>query len=192
MTRFNLSINAISPQLAEKLAGNPYSLSHVLDIAQHISKKADLIIAPVWVPGINDNELPKLITLTKKLQKTSKHSILLGIQNFLCYKFGRRPAKSADWDTFKKKLTKLEKEHNIKLILDFKKDFNIEPTKPLPKPFRKGQKIYADIICPGRVGGEKIAASGERTITLPNCTKTGRVKIKITRTKHNIFYGVCV
>jgi uncharacterized Fe-S cluster-containing radical SAM superfamily enzyme len=96
------------------------------------------------------------------------------------------------WEKFRKKLRELEKKHKIKLLLDFKKDFSIKPTKPLPKPFRKGNVVDAVIVCPGRLAGEKIAAAENRSITLPNCTKTGSVKVKITGAKHNIYYGVCV
>lgn len=192
MTRFNVSLNAMDQALAEKIAAEPYNLRNVLEITEYISKKADLIIAPVLVPGINEMEMPAIIEFAKKLSQKSKNKVLAGIQNFLCYKYGKKPAKQLAWDKFIKKLEEWEKAHDTRLLLDFKKDFNIEPTKPLPKPFKKGRKIDADIICPGRINGEKIAVSGERSVTLPKCAKSGRVKVKITRTKHNIFYGVCV
>ena len=41
----------------------------------------------------------------------------------------------------------------------------------------------------GRLPGEKIAVSKDRVITLPKCDKKGKVKVKITRSKHNIFIG---
>ena len=192
MTRFNVSINAMDKDSAEKIAGKPYNLKHVLEIAEYISKKTDLIIAPVWIPGINNNEMPKLIEFTKKLQDKSKNKVIIGIQNFLNYKFGRNPTKQMSWDLFRKNMEELEEKHKTKLLLDFKEDFNIKPTKPLPKPFKKGAKIDAEIVCPGRMTGEKIAVVENRTITLPNCTKQGKVRVKITRTKHNIFYGACI
>ena len=192
MTRFNLSLNAMEQKLAEKIAGKPYNLKKVIEIAEYISKKADLIIAPCWIPGFNDEEMPKLIEFTKRLREKSKNKVMIGIQNFLCYKYGKRPAKQMHWDVFRKKMKALEKKHKIKLLLDFKKDFNIKETKPLPKPFRKGQKVEADIICPGRLKGEKIAVAKERSIIVPNCERTGKVTLKITRAKHNIYYGVCL
>jgi uncharacterized Fe-S cluster-containing radical SAM superfamily enzyme len=93
---------------------------------------------------------------------------------------------------FRKRLRQLEEMHKTKLLLDFKEDFNIRPTKPLTKPFKKASKVEAEIICPGRLAGEKIASAGNRSITLPNCAKTGRQRIKITRSKHNIYYGICL
>ena len=40
------------------------------------------------------------------------------------------------------------------------------------------------------MNNEKIAVAKERTVSIPNCYKEkGRVRLKITRTKHNIFIG---
>ena len=88
----------------------------------------------------------------------------------------------------------LEKKHNIHLIFNFKQDFNIRQTTPLEKPFKKGNIIKAKIIMPGRLKNEMIAISNNRTITLTNCFEklNKTVKLKITRSKHNIFYGVVV
>ena len=191
MTRFNISVNAMDEKLAESVAGRPYNLAKVLEIARYMAKKADIVIAPVWIPGINDMEIPKLVEFAKELQKKSKHRVIIGIQNFLNYRYGRNPVKQMPWEKFEKRLKELEKSHKIRLLLDFKKDFNIEQTKPLPKQFRKGQKIDATIVCPGRLAGEKIAIAGERSITVPKCSRTGTVRLRITRTKHNIYYGVC-
>lgn len=192
MTRFNLSINAMDAELAEKIAGAPYNLKKVLETAEYIAEKANLIIAPVWVPGINDKEMPRIIEFAKKLMKKSGHKVIIGIQNFLNYRMGRNPVKQMQWEKFEKRMKELEKKHNVKLLLDFKEDFSVRQTKPLPKPFKKGQRIDAEIVCPGRLEGEKIAVAENRSITVPDCAKKGRVKLKITRTKHNIYYGACV
>ena len=46
-------------------------------------------------------------------------------------------------------------------------------------------------MLPGRLKNEKIAVAKERSISVPNCNKDkGKVRLKITRTKHNIFIGV--
>lgn len=85
-------------------------------------------------------------------------------------------------------MRELEKKTKTKLIIG-PEDFNIQKTKKLPKPFKKGQIIKAGIICPGRIKNEMLAAASDRVISVPNCFKKGIVKIKITRTKHNIFMG---
>ncbi|MEK6876739.1 MAG: hypothetical protein AABX63_04960, partial [Nanoarchaeota archaeon] len=113
---------------------------------------------------------------------------------------GRNPVKQVEMDVFYKKLHDLELKHGIKLI-NRESMFNIRKSKEYPKPFKKGQVIKAQIVCPGRFPGEILAVNCEsdkfspanltnRLISIPNCHKQeGIVKIKIRRTKHNIFLG---
>ena len=98
------------------------------------------------------------------------------------------------WEEFIKKLKTLEKQYNTHLLFDFKKDFDIRETIKLQKPFKKGNIIKAKIVCHGRLKHEMIAISNNRTIIVPNCYEkiNKQVKLKITRSKHNIFYGLIV
>jgi len=182
LTRFNLSINAMDDKLSRKIAEGPYDIEKIKNICEYIVKKADLIITPVLLPGLNDKEMPKIIKFSKEIKAK------IGIQNFLNYKLGRNPVKQLDWERFYDKLKGYEEEFNIKLIFD-QEDFKIVKAKELPKPFRKGEVVKADIIMPGRLYNEKIAVSGERTISVFNSKQEGKVKLKIVRTKHNIFVG---
>jgi hypothetical protein len=188
LTRFNISLNALNPEVCGKIAGvKEYNLNGMLDICRHISKKADLILAPVWLKGINDDEISKIIEFAKTLQN-KKHKIILGIQNFLYYKFGKNPVKEQSWDKFRKFLSELEEKYKVRLILDFKKDFDIVETNPLPKMFKKGQVLNAKVILPGQLNNEFIAVAYDRIISVFGKAKIGRThKVRITRTKHNIF-----
>ena len=72
----------------------------------------------------------------------------------------------------------------------------------------KGDVVKAKIVCPGRLKNEMIAVADDRNITIPNCfgnlrfpepwaspncfIENKEVKLKITRSKHNIFYGVII
>ena len=82
LTRINLSLNALDPEKAQKLAGYPYNLSKVMEIAKYIPTKTDLIIAPVWMPGYNDEELPKLAKFAEEIG-AGKNCPPIGIQNLL-------------------------------------------------------------------------------------------------------------
>jgi len=191
LTRFNLSINALDPKLAKKIAGTAYNIEKIKEIAEYIAQKTELTIAPVLIPGINESEIGRLIEFAKKINKPElrKKFPIIGIQNFLNYKTGRNPVKQFSWDIFTRKLRELEKKHNIKLVVDLCGDYGIKKLKALPKPFRKGDVIEAEIVCGGRNKDEKIAVAKERTVSLPNCAKEGKVKVKIIRSKHNIFIG---
>ena len=185
LTRINLSLNAIDKMIAGRLSGASYNINYVLKMAKYAVKKLDLLLAPVWVPGINDDEIPKLIGLSQDLKAK------IGIQNMLNYKYGRNPMKAMPWAVFTQKMAKLEKKYGVKLLLD-EKDFGIVKTKNLSKPFRKGDIIKAEIVCDGRLKNEKIAVAQGRNISVKNCTKKRIVKVKITRDKHNIFFGRCL
>ena len=189
LTRINLSLNALDPEKAQKLAGHPYNLSKVMEIARYIPTKMDLIIAPVWVPGFNDEELPKLAKFAEEIG-AGKNCPPIGIQNLLNYRFGRNPIETVSMEQFYTKMSELEAKHNIKLAFD-KSAFNVEDLPELPKPFKKGQIIEAEIVLPGRIGNEKLAAAKERLISVPNCYREigEKVKLRIKRTKHNIFLG---
>ena len=189
LTRINLSLNALEPEKAQKLAGYPYNLSKVVEIARYIPTKMDLIIAPVWMPGYNDEELSKLAKFAEEIG-AGKNCPPIGIQNLLNYRFGRNPVEGVSMEEFYKKMRELEQEHNIKLIFD-KSAFDVEELPELPKPFKKGQIVSAEIVLPGRIGNEKIAVAKDRLISVPDCYKEegSKVKLRIKRTKHNIFLG---
>ncbi|MEK6948851.1 MAG: radical SAM protein [Nanoarchaeota archaeon] len=188
LTRINLSLNALDQEIADKMAGFPYNLKKVIELAYYIPKKMDLIIAPVWLPGYNDEELVRLAKFAQEVG-AGKNCPPIGIQNFLNYRFGRNPVKPVELEVFYKKLQELEQKHGIKLIND-EKMFKIKKCKELPKPFRKGQVIEAELVFPGRLPGEMLAVANNRLISVPGCDKKeGKVKLKIRRTKHNIFLG---
>ncbi len=159
LTRINLSLNALDPEKAQKLAGYPYNLGKVLEIARYIPKKMDLIIAPVWVPGYNDDELPKLAKFAEDIG-AGKKCPPIGVQNLLNYRFGRNPVKTESMEHFYKKMQELEQKHNIKLIFN-KAAFDVEDLPELPKPFKKGQIIDSVIALPGRIGNEMLAVACE-------------------------------
>jgi len=189
LTRINLSLNALDPEKAQKLAGYPYNLSKVIEIAKYIPTKMDMIIAPVWMPGYNDEELPKLAKFAEEVG-AGRNCPAIGVQNLLNYRFGRNPVESVPMEEFYKKMREIEQKYNIKLIFD-KTAFDVEELPELPKPFKKGQIVEAKIVLPGRIGNEKLAVAKERLISIPNCYKEegSKVRLRIKRTKHNIFLG---
>lgn len=189
LTRFNISISGINPGMFSKMSGSSVNESHIKEIAEYCAKIADVIIAPVWVPGINDSEIEAIILFAEKIRNPNQKTPYVGIQNFLSYPHGRNPAKAIEMDEFREKLALLEKKHGVKLILS-REDFGITAAKKIAKPFKKGNTVEAEIICEGRFPGERIAVSGDRNMTLLGCSKTsGKARVKIVRSKHNIFLG---
>lgn len=185
-TRFNVSLNAIDPEKARFIEGNKgYDVERVKNICRYIRKKGNMLIAPVWVSGISDSEIPKLIEFAKELD------VPIRLQNFLVHRFGKKPAKQKQWSKFFDETKALEKKFKVRLTGDFD-GFKLKKTKLLPKPFKKGDIINARIMCNGELPGEMVAVSHNRAIAVPDCRKKGNVKLEITRDKYNIFFGKVV
>ena len=188
LTRINLSLHALNKKLASELADGPYNINHILKMIKYCEDKIDVLLAPVFIPGKNEEELDSIIELSKTIK--NKKYPTIGIQNYLNYKGGRNIAKQMPWENFYDLLKQKEKEHNVKLIVT-ENIFNIQSDKTLEKPFRKGQIIEAEILSCGRRKNEYLAVAKNRCITVINPKKTkGKIKIKLIRDKHNIFLGV--
>ena len=193
MDRINLSISALSQETANKLYGVRYPLKRVLSIAEYIANsKIDLHIAPVWLPGYNDDEIPKIIEFALEIG-AGKRFPPLGIQKYIPHKYGRKPkVRVMTFKEFYEKLRELEREYGIKLVLS-PEDFGMEKRPRIPQPIKKGEVYKAQIVLPGRMKGEKLCVVKDRLISVFTDRELGEfVKIKITREKDGIFAGVII
>ncbi|MFH1972570.1 MAG: radical SAM protein [archaeon] len=183
----NLSISSLDPKLAKELSNQPsYDINSIIKIAKEIPKYMELRLCPVWIPKINDVEIPKIIEFAKDIDAK------LGIQKYEIYKYSRKikKVKPITWWKFYKSLKDLEKKHNIKLILT-KQDMEIKKAKRIPEVFKKGEKIQATVKLPGWYSHQMIAIAKDRCIAINNCTKKidDMVNIKILETKNNLYVG---
>ncbi len=192
MTQINLSLNALTPKTASKLAGIRLNPAKIVEVAKHIPAKMILNLAPILVPGINEEDIRGIIQLYKELAAKHPGRVKIGIQNFLSYQRGRNPVKQLPMDKFYEKLKKWEKEFNVRLIMA-KEDFGISETKKLPLSFRKGEIVKAAVMCPARYAGEMVATANGRAIIIKDCLKDrGEIKARILRTKHNIYSAIAL
>ncbi|MBN1544021.1 radical SAM protein [Candidatus Woesearchaeota archaeon] len=182
LTQLNVSLNAIDPVKAKELAGGRgYDVNHVIDMCCYAAGRLKLVIAPVWIRGVNDDEMPKLIGFAKGIGAE------VGIQNYLVHKRGRKMSKQLGWEEFYAQLEAWEKQTGVDLKA---KGHTLFKTRPLEKPFRKGDTVRAEIVCPGRMKGEMLAIAGGRAISIVRCLKKkGMVKLKVLRDKDNVFVG---
>ncbi len=186
LTKINLSLNSLNQKTVDKMSGCTYPLNKIKDIAEYIAKKMELVIAPVLVEGINEDDLSSLIEFSKKIKAK------IGIQNYLNYRHGKNIKKQMAWEKFYSILEDLENKHKLKLILS-NNDFMIKKDNQFPKPFKKNQIIIADIVSEGRFKNEGLASSNNRCISVINFDsskcRNEKCRIRIIRTKHNIFVG---
>ena len=184
ITHFSISLHSLDEKKADILANGIYPVKKVLKTCEYIAKNAQLMLVPVYVPGINDEDIEDIIKLSKEL------GAKMGIQNFLEYKLGKKPVNPISMKLFYKKLKDWEEKYDINLTtldsdLEFFKD------KTLEKPFRKGDIIEVELKAPARVKNTMIAIGKNRTITVINSLKNhGKIKVKLIRDKDNIFTAV--
>ncbi len=194
LDRLNLSIDALDPQLAKLLSGTPwFDVTRVVRVAEYIasSLRMDLLVAPVWVPGINDAEIPKIIEWALRVG-AGKRWPPLGIQKYEAHKYGRKPrgVRPMRWRDFYAKLREWEGEFGVRLVLT-PEDFGIRRAKPLPLAFRRFERLQARVAGPGWLRGQWLAVAGERIVTLVGVEGEPpvgrRVSAVVLRSKHNIY-----
>jgi len=195
LTRINLSIDALHPSLAKRLADTEwFNIQKVVEIAHHIAfnTKINLLIAPVWIPDVNTSEIPNIIKLAKSL-RLGKVFPPLGIQKYEVHKHGRKVkgVKSVFWKKFYDQLRLWEETFKIKLVLS-SKDFGIHKLPMLPVPYRKFEKVKVEVVGPGWLKREKLAVTSakDRSVTLLNAEKIpigAKLKARIVANKHNLF-----
>jgi len=192
LSRVNLSIHALDAELAREMAGTDrYDLEKVLALAEAIADSPmDLLIAPVWVPGLNDQEIPRLVEFALRIGAGKKWPPL-GIQKYLAHRRGRRPpgVRPMSWRSFYRALRGLEAKYGVKLILR-PEDFGMRKAPLLPAPFSPGEVVKVRVLAPGWLKGEMTGVARGRSITLvrawglePGMTVLARV----IRVKHTIY-----
>ena len=195
LTRINLSIDALNPELARRLTDTDwYDVTRVMKLAEYIveNTRIDLLVAPVWVPGWNDEEIPKIIRWTIDLG-AGKRFPPLGIQKYEVHKHGRKPKgmRYVSWRDFRRKLEEWENLFQTKLRLN-REDFGIHKRQMLPVPYRRFETIQVKTVAPGWLKHEKLAVTpnNDRAITLVNAEHIpigSKIKARILTNKHNIY-----
>ena len=191
LDRLNLSLHALDPVLARTLAGVPwYDVERVKESARQVAGSGvDLLVAPVYLPGQNDAEIPKLIAFAREIGAGNRWPAL-GIQKCEHYRYGRniRGMKFQTWWQFyNRSIRTWEKESGMKLLIT-PRDFGIEKREMLPPAFRRGEKVRVDIRAPGWIRGEMLGVGRNRVVSVMDCpTEEGAVRVEIVSAKHNIY-----
>ena len=194
LSRINLSLNTLEQEKAIELSGSMgYSLGHILEVVQQIrDSHISLLIAPLWIPGLNDDDIPAILRFVKKLHLVSKWPVL-GIQNYLVHRQGKkvRGIRAHSMRHFRLELERLGRSYDMYPLRLRSSDFNIVPMTSYPNPFRKGEIAEIDILERGRMAGEMLGVGRERALHILTGSRQiiGRKRVRIIRTKHNVFVG---
>jgi len=195
LDRINLSLDALDNKIASKLYGvKEFNNNKIIELAEYIAKetKIDLHVAPLWVPGYNDNEIPKIIEWVKRIG-AGKRWPPIGIQKYIEHKYGRKPpnVREWSWSEFYSKLKELEAKHNFRLIYT-SEEFMMHPAPRVPIIYRVGQRLRVEVIEDGWLKGEKLAVPKDRKRVI-TVIKAWRIEVgdvidvRITRNKDNIY-----
>ncbi|MFA4661638.1 radical SAM protein [Pyrococcus kukulkanii] len=197
LDRVNLSIHSLDPEKAKMLMGmKDYDLNHVLEMAEAlVNAGIDVLIAPVIIFGVNDNEAEAFIEFARKIGAGKKWPAL-GFQNYIPYKFGRNPviAKPVPFKEFYEWLRKLEEKTGMKPLVLKPHHFGMHPRPFIPLAFKRGEVVKAEVVLPGRIEGEMVAKARNRLIQVINTNaKVGdKIKVRIVRTRHGIYVATKV
>ena len=186
LDRINLSVHSLVPDQSKKLFGSSnYNLEKIIEICKLINNsKMELNLTPVYLPGINDEQIEKLVFFAKEL------GCRISIQKYEIYRYSRKEkkAKEQNWFKFYRKLEELEKKLDYKLKLG-PIDFKIYKSKRVPLVFKRGDIILAEVVMPGWIKNEVIAKANNRSITIIDCNANigDKIKIRILETRDSIY-----
>src|SRR3989338_9083019 len=182
----NLSFHALDPVLARKLANSAcMKIEKVMEFAaKYTAKGVPVRLCPVWIPGVNDVEMPKIIAFAKE------HGYLLGIQKYEVYAHSRKHerVKAQSWYQFYSQIKKWEKEFGLSLQVTAK-ELGIRKAVRVPEVFRKGERVQLEVKAHGWFSGQMIAVGSGRCVSVQNCEKNGGdlINVKILEAKNNIY-----
>jgi uncharacterized Fe-S cluster-containing radical SAM superfamily enzyme len=193
LSRLNLSMDTLDPEKAKIIAGDEsYDIDKVKAVAEYAASMdgLDLLIAPVWIPGVNDHDIPEIVEYSLRIG-AGKRWPPLGIQKYEVHKRGRKPhgVKPFSWGRFYRELHKLEKIYNVRLVLRAE-DFGIHPRPMIPPAFAIGMKVEVEVVAPGWLKGEVLAVAKDRVITVVGAGEEligRRVYVRVISCKHNIY-----
>ncbi len=167
LTRINISLNTLKKDKANYLCDcKNYNVDNLLNNIQALlESKINVLLAPVWFPKENNEDIEDLIKYVINLREKgySEKKIQIGIQKYLTYKTGRKLKKISPktWYYFYKQLSELEKKYKIKLKLG-PNDFGIHKRKRITsRNFKKNDVLKLTIISEGRWKRECIGKLNE-------------------------------
>jgi len=188
--RINLSIITMNTGSIHRIYNSGYPLERVKETAERIARNSemDLLLAPVWLPGINDGDIKKIIEFALEIG-AGKRGPPLGIQKYIPHRFGRKLKQWMSFEEFYTQLMMWEREYGIKLILT-PEDFGIERRRRFPDPLKKGETYTAKVISRGRMDFERLVAVKDRIVSVKTGKPPGKyVRFRITRVKDGLYEG---
>lgn len=197
LDRINLSIDAVDPELARRMAGASwYNVESVIQTVRKLVEetKLDIVLTPVIVPGLNDKELPRIINLARELKLGVRSGWPTGVlaQKYEEHKYGRKPpgVKPWGWGKFYAYLKDLEAKTGYKLIPS-PVELGFSQAPRIDKPYRKGDKVTLMIASEGWLKNEMLGVDPEcsRVFSIVGVRAPigSKVRAKVIEDENNIY-----
>ena len=186
LNRIHLSVHSVDALKSKELFGNKnYNVESVLEAVQLLNKSnIELLLAPVWLPKVNDDDIKAVLKLAKEL------NCRVGLQKYEEYKYSRKmkSVKKINYFHFYKQLREWEKEFGLKLVLNAS-DLDTDRAPNLSLVMNVGERLQGTVVAPGWLKGQMVVAARERSITVNDCQRNigDKVNVRITENKNNIY-----
>ncbi len=173
LDRINLSIDTLNPEKARFLQGVKwYDVRRIIRLAEYIAENTsiDLHVTPVWIPGVNDEDIVEVIKWAYRIGAGKKWPPVI-VQKYNVHKYGRKVpgVNSLSWREFWEKLRGLERRLNLKLTWSMV-EWGMEKRPRINCPYRVRSKVFARILSRGVFRGEYIGVDLEHKwlLTIPH------------------------
>lgn len=171
LDRVNLSIETLDSEKARRLAGTLwYNVERVRRLAEYIARETsiDLHVTPVWLPGVNDEDIVEIIEWAYRIG-AGKRWPPVTVQKYIAHRYGRRPpgVREPSWDEYWGWIRELEKRTGKKLTWSME-EWGMRYAPRVRHPLRRGRVAKLQVVGPGWLRGELLAATLDmrRLVTL--------------------------
>ncbi|WP_069807781.1 radical SAM protein [Vulcanisaeta thermophila] len=205
LDRINLSIDTLNPERARYLSGTSwYDVKRVMELARTaLDLGINVIASPVWLPGINDEDVRELITWARNAGLGMGKLPPVLIQKYIPHKRGRKvKVRVMPWGEFWRELRRWEVELGVRLTMS-NEEMNIHKAPELPRPFKVNEEVKVHIISRGLIRGEFLGVVKplrndvvyDRVITvvakpeLEELLINSTVRVRVIENDHNIYIG---
>jgi len=156
LDRVNLSIETLNQDKARFLYGTPaYSVDRVLKVAEYLAKETsiDLHVTPLWLPGLNDEDLVRVIDWAIRVGAGKKWPPVT-IQKFIRHKYGRGLwIREVSWSDFWSFIDELEKKTGVRLKWSMY-EWGMHYARRIKPKYSRGDIVEVDVIARGWLRGE--------------------------------------
>lgn len=176
LSRINLSIETFNVDKARYIQGvNWYNPLRIKEFAEKLVKETniDLHVTPVWLPGLNDEDLVEIINWAYRIGAGKKWPPAT-IQKFIAHRYGRKPpgVKHVDWGFFWRWIEDFESKHGFRVSWSME-EWGMFKTRRIPCPYRVRDVVYVKTVSKGVFRGEYLAVTLDKNILV---LIKGRVK----------------